>query len=214
MTAGILENPCMPFALTRRQLAQALLGGLALPSLSACSSPAAQVLTQRRLTLSSAQLQAALAPRFPMQQRVAEVLDVRLSEPRLQLQPERGRIATELQLDITERLLQSTHPARLALDFGLRFEPSDRTVRLRDVRVQQLVFTRLAPAYQDLMNRHAPRLAERALEGLSLHQISEADWNTLQMLGLQPGEFSITPQGLNLDFRAAAQAPAPARTTR
>lgn len=204
----------MPFPLTRRHFGQALLGGFALQSLGACSSPAVQVLTQRRLTLSGAQLQAALEPRFPMQQRVAEVLDVRLSTPRLQLLPERGRIATELQLDITERLLQSTHPARLVLDFGLRFEPSDRSVRLQGVRVQQLVLTRLAPAYQELMNRYAPRLAERALDGLMLHQISEAEWNTLQMLGLQPGEFSITPQGLSLDFRPPGSTAAPTRITR
>lgn len=191
----------MPCLLTRRQLGQALLGGFALQSLSACSNPAVQLLTGRSIRLSAEQLQATLGQRFPMQQRVAEVLDVRLSSPRLRLLPERGRIATELQLDITERLLQSSHPARLALDFGLRFEPRDRTVRLRDVRVQQLVFTRLTPAHQELMNRYAPRLAERALDGQVLHQVSEADWNTLQMLGLEPGEFTVTPQGLSLDFR-------------
>jgi hypothetical protein len=204
----------MPRRPTRRQFARALLSGLALQSLSACSSPAAQLLTGRRITLSAAQLQAAVDPRFPMTQRVAEVLDVRLSAPRLQLLPERGRIAAELQLDIAERLLLTTHPARLALDFGLRFQASDRTVRLQDVRVQQLVFTRLAPPYQDLMNRHAPRLAERALDGLVLHQISEADWNTLQMLGLQPGEFSITPLGLSLDFGPQARTPTGTGATR
>lgn len=194
----------MPSPLTRRHLGQALLGGFALQALSACSNPAVQLLTSRRIQLSSDQLQAALSQRFPMEQRVAEVLDVRLSAPRLRLLPEAGRLATELKLDITERLLQSTYPASLALDFGLRFQPSDRTVRLRDVRVQQLVFTRLAPAYQELMNRYAPRLAERALQDQVLHQISESDWNTLQMLGLQPGEFKVTPQGLSLDFQAPA----------
>lgn len=186
---------------TRRRLAQALLGGLALHSLGACSHPAVQLLTEQKLTLSGAQLQAALNQRFPLAQRVAEVLDVRLSTPRLQLLPERQRIAAELQLDITERLLQSTHPARLALDFGLRFENTDRTVRMQGVKVQQLVLNRLAPAYQELMNRYAPRLAERALEGQVLHQVSESDWSALQRLGLQPGKFRISAQGLTLDFK-------------
>jgi hypothetical protein len=191
----------MSFAPTRRRLAQTLLGALALQSLVACGHPAVQLLTEQKLTLSGAQLQAALNPRFPLEQRVAEVLDLRLSAPRLQLLTERQRIATELQLDITERLLQSTHPGRLALDFGLRFENADRTVRMQGVKVQQLVLNRLAPAYQELMNRYAPRLAERALEGQVLHQVSEADWSALQRLGLQPGEFRITPQGLTLDFK-------------
>lgn len=191
----------MSFDSTRRHFGQLVMAGLALPSLSACSNPAVQLLTQRRLSLSREQLQTALSQRFPMEQRVAEVLDVRLSAPKLSLLPTAGRLATELQLDITERLLKTTHPASLALDFGLRFEPTDRSVRMHSVRVQQLVFTRLAPAYQTLMNRYAPRLAERALDGQQLHQISEADWNTLHMLGLQPGEFKVTSQGLSLDFR-------------
>jgi hypothetical protein len=194
----------MLFDVTRRHLGRLAMASLALPSLSACSNPAVQLLTQRSLNLSREQLQAALGQRFPMEQRVADVLDVRLSAPKLSLLPATGRLATELQLDITERLLQSTHPASLALDFGLRFEPADRSVRMHSVRVQQLVFTRLAPAYQTFMNRYAPRLAERALDGQVLHQISEPDWNTLQMLGLQPGEFKVTAQGLSLDFRPPA----------
>ncbi len=200
------HNQTMLCVLTRRHWGQLVMAGLALPSLSACSNPAVQLLTQRRLSLSREQLQAALAKRFPMEQRVADVLDVRLSAPKLSLLPATGRVATELQLDITERLLQSTHPASLALDFGLRFEPADRSVRMHSVRVQRLVFTRLAPSYQTLMNRYAPRLAEWALDGQALHQISESDWNTLQLLGLQPGEFKVTAQGLSLDFRPPAPA--------
>ena len=191
---------------TRRYWGQLVMTSLALPSLSACRNPAVQLLTQRSLNLSREQLQAALGQRFPMEQRVADVLDVRLSTPKLSLLPASGRVATELQLDITERLLQSAHPASLALDFGLRFELADRSVRMHSVRVQQLVFTRLAPSYQTLMNRYAPRLAERALDGQVLYQVSTADWNTLQLLGLQPGEFKVTPQGLSLDFRPPAPA--------
>ena len=68
------------------------MGGFALQALSACSHPAAQLLTQQRLTLSREQLQAALDKRFPLEQRVAEVLDVRLSSPQLKLLPASGRI--------------------------------------------------------------------------------------------------------------------------
>lgn len=161
------------------------------------------MLTQRRLTLSADELQTAVARRFPIEQRVAELLDVRLSTPRLRLLPDSGRVSTELDLEISERLRLSRHPAKLSLDFGLRFQTSDRSVRLRDVRVQELVLTRLSPAYQNLMNRYAPPLAERALDGIMLHQVSEADWNQLQRLGLQPGEFTVTAQGLSLDFRPA-----------
>ncbi len=189
----------MCWKLHRRRLAQALGACLALSTLAACSNPAVQLLTRQRLSLSREQLQAALAQRFPLEQRVAEVLDLRLAEPVLQLQA--GRIGAELALTVTERLLGTAHPARMALDFGLRFEPSDRSVRMQGVRVQQLAFTRLAPAYQALMNRHAPALAERALEGQVLYQVSEADWQSLLRLGLVPGEFTVTPQGLDLDFR-------------
>lgn len=194
-----MHAPLVP--VPRRRFTQALLGGLAMHALSGCSGTGMQVLTQHRLTLSAEQLQAALDRRFPLEHRVAELLDVRLSAPRLKLLPDSGRVATELELEITERLRRSRHPAQLALDFGLRFQASDRSVRLRDVRVTQLAFTRLAPAYQELMNRYVPPLAERALDGWMLHQVSEADWNKLQRLGLQPGEFTVTAQGLNLDFR-------------
>jgi aspartate/methionine/tyrosine aminotransferase len=74
------HNQTMPCVLTRRHWGQLVMAGLALPSLSACSNPAVQLLTQRSLSLSREQLQAALAKRFPMEQRVADVLDVRLPD--------------------------------------------------------------------------------------------------------------------------------------
>lgn len=167
-------------------------------ALLACANPLVTSVTQRRFTLPEAQLQQALARRFPVEQRVADLLDVRLSAPRLSLLPASNRLGTELALGLVERLRGTRYDGSVALEYGLRFDSSDQSVRLADVRVSRFSLGGIPAPYQDLVSRYVPRLAERWLEGYVLHQFSEQDLGWVGSLGLEPAALQVTPAGLSV----------------
>lgn len=161
-------------------------------ALVACANPL------QRYTVPEAQLQQALAKRFPVEQRLGELLDVRLSAPRLSLLPATNRLGTELDINLLERLGNTRYAGSLALDYGLRFDSSNQSVRLADVRVSRLNLSGVPPAYQELFARYAPRLAERLLDGYVLHQFSAQDLGWVGSLGLEPAGLQVTPAGLSV----------------
>lgn len=171
--------------------------GLAMVALAGCAalSPG-----PRSYTISQAQLLELIAKRFPFNERVAELLDLQALAPRIKLLPDTNRIATEMDLNLSERLLRSAFQGSLSMDYGLRFEPSDNTIRLTGVKVNSLQLTGVPERYQPLVNGLAPFLAERLLNDFSLHQISAKDLSVVNGWGYAPGGFQVTPQGLSISL--------------
>jgi hypothetical protein len=154
----------------------------------------------RSYIISQAQLLDIIAKRFPFNERVAELLDLQAVAPRIKLLPESNRIATELDVNLTERLLRTAFKGSLAMNYGLRFEPSDNSIRMTDVKVSSLVVDGVPDRYQNLVGRLAPVLAERLLNDFSLHQISAKDLGVVNGWGYAPGGFQVTPQGLSISL--------------
>ena len=151
-------------------------------------------------TISEAQLLELIAQKFPVNERVAELLDLQVLTPRIKLLPQSNRIATELDLSLSERFLRSSFKGSLAMDYGLRFEPSDNSVRLTDVKVSSLQFSGVPVIYQPIANGLAPLLAERLLKDFTLHKLSAADMAAAAGWGYAPGGFQVTPQGLSISL--------------
>ena len=190
-------------------LASALLGGLA--GCAGLGGP--QV-----ITLGQADLDRLLARKFPITRRVLELLDVTLSAPRLQLLPERNRIAVLLDLASQERLTGLAGRARLDFDSALRYEPRDATVRLAQVRVQQLSLdggsppgsaanpaaaTPAGPSAAGRLARLAQSLVEAALEDLALYSVPAERLADLRRLGLVPGAVTVTARGVEITLAKA-----------
>jgi hypothetical protein len=151
-------------------------------------------------TISQSQLLELIAQKFPFNERMAELLDLQAIAPRIKLLPETNRIATELDLNLSERFLRSTFKGTLAMDYGLRFEPSDNSVRLTDVKVNSLQFSGVPVMYQPFVNSMGPLFAERLLNDFTLHKISAADMATADGWGYAPGGFQVTQQGLSISL--------------
>ena len=168
--------------------------------LGACASPAVQVLTRRSVSLSPEQLQQAFDQRFPFEVQPNAWVQVRLSSPRVRLLGQAGRMAAQVQLELRERLLGTRHPAQLELDFGLRYEVSDRSIRMQDVRVRQAALLDLPPTVRELVSRQSALWLQPKLEGQSLYQIKQADLSFVAALGLEPKGFRWTDEALTLEF--------------
>ena len=152
----------------------------------------------KTVTIAQEQLQTTLAKRFPYQQKLADVLDLKIMSPRLALLPEANRIGTELDLNLLERIGGRSYTGTMALDYGLRFERTDNTVRMTGVRVSSVRLNDVPEPFNGAISRHLPRMAEQLLSNYALHTFSEQDMSLVSGLGFEPGEIKVTPKGLRI----------------
>jgi len=143
----------------------------ALPVFAACAS------RMPSYTVTAAQLQAALAARFPSRQPVVGLA---------------GRAVGAL--------LERSCPGGLDVDFGLRYEAADRSLRATAVRLNVLRIAGLPPRAAAVLQGLGAGLAGQALGEVVLHHLRDKDLVLADGLGMQPGPITVTPQGLRIDF--------------
>lgn len=158
----------------------------------------------RTVEVSEARLVALMSRSFPRSQRYLDLFDVTLGTPRVRLIPEQNRIGTELAYSLgssvlSERQMQGT----LGLTYGLRFEPSDATVRLAGVKVERFDLSGLPKAYAGRAHQLGALLAENLFRDLVVHRLDAAEVRRLEGRGLKPGALSVVPGGLRLQLEAA-----------
>jgi hypothetical protein len=188
------KNSPMPRPESRRGL---LVGALAivLGTAAGCAS-----LDPRNVTLSQSELQSLLERQFPRQQRVMELLDVSLTKPSLRLVPERNRIATALDLAATERLSGRSLRGSLAIEHALRFEPSDATVRLANVKVDAIQLELAGTPLSGQAARLGGLLAERLLDDFVIYRVSDDKRALLARSGVNNANVAVTSRGVELRF--------------
>ncbi|WP_370680160.1 DUF1439 domain-containing protein [Comamonas sp. GB3 AK4-5] len=161
---------------------------------TACSGRA----LPRQLSMSTQQLQAKLASKFPKAYPVAGLLQLELAAPTLSMLPERNLIRALLPVLLSGPVLKQHFQGRLDVNFGLRYEASDRTVRAHRVEVNTLQVDDAPEALSAMLTTYGPRLGEQMLESLVLYQLEEKDMALADTMGLQPGAITVTPQGLTV----------------
>lgn len=147
--------------------------------------------------LSQAELLAHLVERFPMQRRIGEIVDLKLAAPRIKLRPEDNRVVVGFDAELQETLFSGRRfPGSLAFATGLRYEGSDGTLRLNNVRTETLNLGVLPGRLNEIVERLAGRVVEEVLEGQVVHTFSESLVRRSRQLGLQPGAFKVTDSGV------------------
>ena len=157
---------------------------------------------QPRYTVSAEQLQQAVAKRFPLRYPVAGLLELNVQTPRLRLLPELNRMGAEMVVEAAGPALRRNYTGAFDLDFALRYEASDQTVRAHQLRLNSLRFDGLPPGASDILDAYGPGLAGQALREVVVHQLRPQDLALADAMGLQPGTITVTPQGLAIGFVA------------
>ena len=152
----------------------------------------------RQLSMTTAQLQAKVASKFPRPYPVAGLLQLQLQAPALSMLPASNQIRAVLPVQLSGPVLKQSFQGQLDVSFGLRYEPSDRTLRAQRVVVNSLQIADAPPALTDMLSTYGPRLGEQVLENLALHQFEDKDLALADTIGLQPGAITVTPQGLTM----------------
>jgi len=185
---------------TRRAACSVLLAS-GMAALAGCTAFA-----PNKLELSQARLQELVARHFPVDKRVLDAIDLTLDSPRIGLQPEANRISVELSLRASGGgALSARMAGSLLVSEGLRFEPSDHTIRLVDVRVERFVIDGLPSSWQRQLDRLGKPLARGLLEDQVLYTLRPKDVAGLEGRGLRPGDLRVTATGLEITLRPVAR---------
>ena len=152
------------------------------------------------VTVSTAVLQSSVAQRFPIRYPVQGLLNLDLQPPTLSLLPAQNRLRAAMVVDAAGPALNRSHRGTFDLDFALRFEASDRTLRAHQLRIERLRFPSLQPGVVELLNTYAPALAEQSMREVVLHRLQPQDLRMADAMGMQPGAITVTDAGLVIGF--------------
>ena len=142
---------------------------LAIPVfLASCAS----LLGPRQVEIPVERLQQALSVRFPFNNRYLELLDVRITNPRVALQPESNRILTTMDAAVSPPFLKKSWTGNLAISGQLRFDAARDALVLAEPRVETFDVAGLDPLYANQIRRVSSLLAEQMLENVPLYTFS------------------------------------------
>ena len=150
--------------------------------------------------VSAAQLQSAVAQRFPLRYPLAGLMNLDVQAPKLRLLPALNRLSAEMVVNAAGPALQRSHQGTLEVEFALRYEATDRTVRAHQLRLVRLQFPSLQPNVVALINTYGPALAEQTLLEVVVHRLRPQDLALPDSMGLQPGSITVTNEGLTILF--------------
>ena len=150
------------------------------------------------LSVTTEKLQAMVAKRFPREYPVAGLLQLRLQAPRLTMLPEQNAINAVLDADLAGKVLKEHYKGNLNLDFALRYEPTDRSLRAYQIKLRGLQMDGLPPGLGEMLATYASTVAEQALAQVVLYQLQDSDLALLDSLSMEPGPITVTPQGLTV----------------
>lgn len=180
-----------PFHLLRRLLLPALL-------LTGMACAVAQ--GKPSYTVPAAQLQEAVAQRFPRHYQVAGMVELEVKSPQLRLLPAQNRLAAAVAIEATGPALRRSHPGTFDIDFALRYEPRDQTVRAHQLKVRALRLEGLGAGTSDLLQSYLASLTRDTLSEVVLHRLRPQDLALADGMGLQPDTITVTRDGLVIGF--------------
>jgi hypothetical protein len=144
-----------------------------------------------------------------MQRSLLDTFELNLYDPRLRLDPQARRLATDLALQASDQRSGRSLQGRLSLDYALRYEPSDATIRLVQPRIESLAFDAapgLSPRQAELVRRMGVAVAERLLDDLVLYRVSAERLDKLKAAGFRPGTLQVTPDGVEITIEPVPSA--------
>ena len=166
--------------------------------LAACAS----LIGQRDVDIPLAKLQEAIANRFPFNNRYLELLDVRVTNPRVSLQPDTNRILTSMDTSIAPPFSDKAWNGRLAISGQLRVDPSRNALVLAEPRVENFAVNGLDSPFANKIMRVGALVAEQLLKDMPLYTF-QPDQFRYAGASFVPTKITTRPNGLVVTFEPA-----------
>jgi hypothetical protein len=149
----------------------------------------------RQVEIPLAKLQAGLDRRFPMDNRLFDLLDLRLSHPRLTLLPEADRVAVSLEAYVAPPFMQQAFTGSLALSGRLVVDAARGAVFMTEPHVDNFTLSGIDAAYQRQLAGAANKLMGQLVRDIPVYNFRMED---LRYAGIQfvPTRLVTTRNGL------------------
>ena len=189
---------------TNQQARRKLIAGLAAASAVAVLASCASVLGPREVDLPLHKLQASLDRRFPVDNRLLELFDVRLSRPQLNLLPG-DRVSLTVDASVAQSFLRNPLAGTLAFSGRLYIDQARSGVYLAEPRIERFAVSGLDEPVQRQLARAANGLLDRVILDIPVYSFRMEE---LRYAGVQyvPTRIATTSRGLRISLE-----PAPSR---
>ncbi|HDR9062711.1 TPA: DUF1439 domain-containing protein [Burkholderia vietnamiensis] len=188
-----MTAPCTP---GRRRFVAACAGALGVSiSLAACASTFPFI--PDHYTFSRGDVQKAVARKFPYERTVAQVVDVALANPAVNLLPDQNRVAVQLDAHFTSPFLREPVSGKFTVSGQLAYDAPSRSVVLKAPAVDNLVLDGDAQTYAQQVGAAAGLLATQVLTNYPIYTFKPEQ---LQFAGVnyEPGTITILTNGIRV----------------
>ncbi|KAG8149425.1 DUF1439 domain-containing protein [Burkholderia catarinensis] len=188
-----MTAPCAP---GRRRFLAASVGAVGVMlSLAACASTFPFI--PDHYTFSRGDVQKAVARKFPYEKTVAQVVDVSLVNPAVNLLPDQNRVAVQLDAHFASPFLRAPVSGKFTVSGQLAYDAPSRSVVLRAPAVDSLVLDGDAQMYAQQVGAAAGLLATQVLTNYPIYTFKPEQ---LQFAGVnyEPGTITILTNGIRV----------------
>ena len=178
-----------------------LLAGLAAVSGAALLASCASVLGPREVDLPLYKLQAGLDRRFPVDNRLLELFDVRLSRPQLNVLPG-DRVSLTVDASVAQSFLRTPLAGTLAFSGRLYIDQARSGVYVAEPRIERFAVSGIDESIGRQLTRAANGVLDRALLDIPVYSFRMED---LRYAGVQyvPTRIATTANGLRVSLEPA-----------
>ncbi|WP_420210672.1 DUF1439 domain-containing protein [Burkholderia aenigmatica] len=188
-----MTAPCAP---GRRRFIVATVGAIGVTlSLAACASTFPFI--PDHYTFSRGDVQKAVARKFPYQKTVAQVVDVSLANPAVNLLPDQNRVAVQLDAHFVSPFLRAPVNGKFTVSGQLAYDAPSRSVVLKSPAVDSLALDGDAQMYAQQVGAAAGLLATQLLTNYPIYTFKPEQ---LQFAGVnyEPGTITILTNGIRV----------------
>lgn len=154
--------------------------------------------------ISASQVRAAVAQRFPLRYPVGGLFELAVQAPELRFMAASDRLGAQAAVLAAGPALRRRYPGVLDIDFALRYEGADRTIRAHQLRMVSLQMAGLPPQAAALLDAYVPALARQSWSEVVLHTLSPQDLALPDTMGLRPDRITVHEDGLVVSFTPKA----------
>lgn len=182
----------------KRRSAKALLAIAACSLLASCAS----IIGPREVELPLEKLQAGLDRRFPVDNRMLEMFNVRLSRPMLSLIPAADRVALSMHAAVAPPFLSQSWNGALDLSGRLYIDAARGAVYMAEPRVERFAIDGISEKYQRQLTSAANILMDKVVGDMPVYSFKMED---LRYGGVQfvPTRMTTTSRGLVVTLEPA-----------
>lgn len=170
-----------------------LLAATAALLLAACAA-----FSPRSVTVSESQLMEMIAEKFPARYRLLDFFDLTITAPQLRLQPEDNRLATRFEFIVNIPSLGARLKGITGLSYGLRYDYSDDTIRLADVRLESFEVPGLPLPYVPQLRELVGLRVGELLNDRVVYKVSRRNRDYMERAELRPSQPRVTQDGVEL----------------